>query len=85
MAVANRTIYVYADWEGLKDKPVLMGTLSAEYIRGGEIFSFEYTNEWLQSEQPLALDPNLQLFSGQQYNNDEKPNFGLFLDSSPDR
>ncbi|OJW80266.1 MAG: toxin HipA [Bacteroidetes bacterium 46-16] len=85
MAVANKIIYVYADWEGLKDKPVLMGTLSAEYLRGKEIFSFEYTELWLQSKQPLSLDPNLQLFRGQQYNNEEKPNFGLFLDSSPDR
>ncbi len=85
MAVANRTIYVYADWAGLGNKPILMGRLSAEYIRGNEIFSFEYTKEWLQSEQTLALDPNLQLFGGPQYNNDDKPNFGLFLDSSPDR
>jgi serine/threonine-protein kinase HipA len=31
------------------------------------------------------LDPDLQLFGGAQYLRDEKVNFGLFLDSSPDR
>ena len=31
------------------------------------------------------LDPDIQFFSGPQYISDEKPNFGLFLDSSPDR
>jgi serine/threonine-protein kinase HipA len=31
------------------------------------------------------LDPELQLYSGSQYSSDEKMNFGVFLDSSPDR
>ena len=31
------------------------------------------------------LDPDLRLFTGSQYITDEKPNFGIFLDSSPDR
>ena len=33
----------------------------------------------------LALDPSLQHFRGPQYPDAERPNFGLFLDSSPDR
>jgi serine/threonine-protein kinase HipA len=33
----------------------------------------------------LILDPDLGLYSGPQYSRDDKPNFGLFLDSSPDR
>jgi serine/threonine-protein kinase HipA len=40
----------------------------------------------LQSEQAQLLDPDLQLYDGLQYLNDnQKTNFGLFLDSSPDR
>src|SRR6202008_3430673 len=31
------------------------------------------------------LDPDLQLYSGPQYLPEEKSNFGIFLDSSPDR
>jgi serine/threonine-protein kinase HipA len=62
-----------------------VGTLTAEITRGKEIFSFEYTPSWLQSPQAQMLDPDLQLYAGLQYLNDGKPNFGMFLDSSPDR
>ena len=81
----KRVVFVYADWEGLKG-PILMGTLSASHLRGKEIFSFEYNNDWLKSEYVQILDPDLQLYSGLQYLQDEtKSNFGIFLDSSPDR
>jgi len=81
----KRTVFVYADWEGLKG-PVLMGTLSAAHLRGKEIFSFEYDNDWLKSKYVQILDPDLQFYGGLQYLQDEaKNNFGIFLDSSPDR
>ena len=81
----KRKILVYADWKGM-DEPILMGFLYAELLRGKEIFSFEYDNEWLQSKHAMLLDPELQLYSGIQYlNDDKKYNFGIFLDSSPDR
>ncbi len=80
----KRTIYVYTDWEGF-NKPYLIGELYSEQLGGKEIFSFAYTNEWLQSDYAYQLDPDLGLFQGVQYWNDNKPNFGLFLDSSPDR
>ncbi len=81
---ASKTIHVYADWLGLNG-PVLLGVLTAASIRGKEIFSFAYDEAWLRSGHSYILDPSLQLFSGLQYNPDDKPNFGLFLDSSPDR
>lgn len=81
---AHRTIYVYADWVGL-GKPTLMGLLHSTLLRGKEIFSFEYDEAWLRSRSAQTLDPDLGFFSGIQYLNDEKPNFGIFLDSSPDR
>ena len=80
----QRSILVYADWIGL-GHPSQMGTLHSTPVRGKEVFSFEYADAWLQSDQAQVLDPDLQLFSGQQYLIEGKNNFGVFLDSSPDR
>lgn len=80
----QRSILVYADWIEL-GQPTLMGTLHSTQVRGKEVFSFEYADAWLKSDYALALDPDLQLFSGQQYLGEGKNNFGIFLDSSPDR
>jgi serine/threonine-protein kinase HipA len=81
---SNRDIYVFAHWTGLME-PVLMGVLKAEFIRGKEIFSFSYSQDWLKSRYSQILDPELQFYSGSQYVKEEKQNFGVFLDSSPDR
>jgi serine/threonine-protein kinase HipA len=81
----SRSILVYADWNGIAG-PKLMGQLHVKMLRGKEIFAFEYDKMWLQSQQAQLLDPDLQLYSGLQYHADaKKQNFGLFLDSSPDR
>jgi serine/threonine-protein kinase HipA len=66
-------------------EPVLMGVLNAEFTRGKEIFFFSYSENWLRSRYSQILDPELQFYSGSQYAKDEKQNFGVFLDSSPDR
>jgi serine/threonine-protein kinase HipA len=86
MAVAKNeiTIRVY-DHREVFDKPILMGKLYAVKSKGKEIFSFEYENNWLRQYHGAGLDPHLQLFSGRQFLPDDKINFGLFLDSSPDR
>lgn len=80
----SQNIQVYAHWKGLPN-PVLMGILSSERLRGKEIFSFSYRKEWLDSGYAQHLDPALQLYSGPQYPDVNKNNFGIFLDSSPDR
>lgn len=81
----KRRVYVYADWQGLKG-PIFMGILQSILLRGKEVFSFEYDPKWLQSQHTHSIDPDLQLFKGAQYlNNPSKSNFGMFLDSSPDR
>ena len=80
----NKDIFVYAHWTGMKE-PVLMGVLKAEFTRGKEIYSFSYSEDWLKSSYSQILDPELQLYTGSQYAKDEKQNFGVFLDSSPDR
>lgn len=62
-----------------------LGLLHATSSRAKEVFSFEYDREWLHSGGAQVLDPRLGLFEGPQFPDGEHPNFGLFLDSSPDR
>ena len=81
---AQRDIEVWADWETL-GQPAKLGTLTATPARGKEIFAFAYDPAWLKGGNAQSLDPSLRLFSGPQYPSAGKTNFGLFLDSSPDR
>lgn len=80
----SRNIYVYYDGEQVSS-PVLMGVLSATRLRGKEIFSFEYDIAWLSDRRFSSFDPDLQLFSGKQFLPQGKDNFGIFMDSAPDR
>jgi len=80
----KKNIYVYADWIGLSE-PTLIGTLHVMPSRGKEIFSFEYDIDWLNNHVTHTIDPALQLFHGVQYPSQHQENFGVFLDSSPDR
>lgn len=82
--VKSKNIYIYANWDGLTN-PTLIGVLHSDLIRGKEIFSFASDKQWLEHDQFRILDPDLGHFTGAQYLRDEKLNFGLFLDSSPDR
>jgi serine/threonine-protein kinase HipA len=81
----RKNILVYADWIGITQPPALLGILHSEIVRGKEIFSFEYSDEWLKSKFAQVIDPALGLYSGPHYPGDNKNNFGIFLDSSPDR
>lgn len=76
-------VYVYADWEEF-DKPALVGTLRSTLIKRKEHFSFSYDGAWLQSSFAQKIDPELNLYSGEQHSEDSK-NFRVFLDSCPDR
>lgn len=82
MASNKFDIYVYAHWKGMKE-PKHIGLLSAHYAKGKKAFSFEYSRDWLKSEEQRLLDPDIQFYSGQQFPNN-KENFGIFLDSMPD-
>jgi serine/threonine-protein kinase HipA len=78
------TAYVYADLERFQ-APLLMGELHRQKSRSGDIFSFHYENAWLRGEAAFAFDPDLALVTGHQYPAPDRANFGIFLDSSPDR
>ncbi len=82
--VQQRHIEIYAHWEGLL-QPTGIGILKATPSRGKEIFSFEYNQDWLKNKDAQALDPSLQLLQGIHYPPTKQENFGIFLDSSPDR
>jgi len=84
MATDEKIIYVYADWS--RQSPFLMGKLYVSSIRGKELFSFEYSKNWLRSgDSGFFFDPDLHLYEGRQYVPAEKALFGVLSDSCPDR
>lgn len=85
MKIPETTIWIYADWAPM-NAPKLVGKLTAQHVRGKEVFSFEYHEDWLQTKLPvLQLDPYLGLYKGKHYAPEGISNFGIFLDSAPDR
>ena len=80
----QRVIEVVADWVDLGG-PTLMGRLTATPARGKEVFAFEYDKAWLSSGPRQQLDPSMALYAGPQFPGKNRENFGVFLDSSPDR
>ena len=79
----STVVYVFADWEAF-DEPTLVGTMRSSVIKNKEHFSFSYDNDWLRSPYVQKIDPDLNLYSGEQHSEDSK-NFRTFLDSCPDR
>lgn len=83
MAYNSKTIFVYDDFT--EDKPVLLGRLYVDAIKGGETYSFEYDDKWLKNTgMTVNLDPDLMPYGGRQYPNGRSI-FGIFADASPDR
>lgn len=77
-----KNILVYADWVEATE-PKLVGILSLEFLRGKEIYNFEYSDKFLRNNHRIFLDPHLSFYGGKQFPSD-KNNFGLFMDSMPD-
>lgn len=78
----EKKIYVFADFQPFKNE--LIGTIYVSITRGKEFYSFEYEQTWLEKGY-MILDPDLQLYKGRHYINDDKNIFGVFADSCPDR
>jgi serine/threonine-protein kinase HipA len=78
------TVEVCIDLERF-DHPLLMGSLHRQQSGAGEIFSFEYDRAWLEQPEVFSFDPDLALGVGHQYPVPQRKNFGIFLDSAPDR
>ena len=86
MAAATKHIAVYADWDGL-DGPLKLGVLQAHAGAGKEVFEFTYDETALAHPQVLDLqiDPRIAQYAGRQFPTEGTTNFGIFLDSAPDR
>ena len=79
-----KTLLVYLDTEWL-DKPILLGKLGYESLRGSDSYSFEFDNEWLAKYGSLFLSADLNNYPGLQYTQSDKDIFGCFTDALPDR
>ena len=86
MAAKTKNIAVYADWDGLGG-PLMLGMLQARAGAGKEVFEFSYDETTLAHPQVLDLhiDPRIARYAGRQFPGEGTANFGVFLDSSPDR
>jgi serine/threonine-protein kinase HipA len=84
MSSGQKSVLVCVDVDGA-GSPTTMGTLHAQIAGRQELFSFEYSPEWLRTEAAFAFDPDLQLLEGAQYPAQSRTSFGIFLDSAPDR
>ncbi|HPQ48208.1 MAG TPA: type II toxin-antitoxin system HipA family toxin [Clostridia bacterium] len=80
----EKTIFVYENWRF--DSPTLLGKLYIDNSKNRELYSFEYSDEWLETcGNNYTLDPELSLYKGRQYTRFGDRLFGLFSDSAPDR
>lgn len=80
MRRAQAHLEVWLDVEWL-DEIIRVGTLSEDR---GQI-RFTYERDWLGHAEAFELDPDLSLDKAPFFPNPETGNFGVFLDSSPDR
>jgi serine/threonine-protein kinase HipA len=78
------TVAVYVDLPQF-DEPTLMGSFRCQTSRTVDTFSFGYDDTWLKRPAAFTFDPDLALVVGPQYPVPDRANFGIFLDSSPDR
>lgn len=79
-----RTLFIYADFNWL-DKPLLVGELGYESLRGSDSYSFKYDNDWLRQYGSLFLSADINNYPGQQYTQPNRDIFGCFSDALPDR
>ena len=78
----ERKIYVFVDFQPFQNE--LIGTIYVSITSGKEFYSFEYEQSWLEKGY-MILDPDLQLYKGRQYVNNDKNIFGVYADFCPDR
>lgn len=67
------------------DGELRMGVLHRQSSRAGDVYSFEFDDEWLARKDSVVLDPDLFPVRGRNYPPVNRTQFGVFMDSSPDR
>lgn len=78
---ANQELEVWIDTLMIEPDPVRVGFL--KHDRGN--IRFEYDSKWLEHPKRFDIDPDLSLGGSVFHPNPAQGNFGIFLDSSPDR
>ncbi len=77
-----RTLYVYADFDFLV-RPCRLGTINYDRVRGNEVYSFVYENDWLSRYGSIVLSKDVMTVPGLQYSKGGP--FGFVSDALPDR
>ena len=62
-----------------------VGWLGHESLRGSDVYSFQFSKNWLQNHSDIILGKGLQNFPGIQYSQRTTGIFGCFADTLPDR
>lgn len=78
----DRLALVYVDFSGITH---FVGRLWTHIRNGRESSSFEYDTRWLHAKGRFPLDPSLMLTPGPFHTSGDRPLFGAFDDSAPDR
>lgn len=79
--VNNHDLEVWIDVSFIEKKPIKIGHL--KHDRGN--VRFNYNEAWLSHPKRFDIDPDLSLDNAIFHHNPAQGNFGVFLDSSPDR
>jgi len=79
--VNNHDLEVWIDVSFIEKKPIKIGYL--KHDRGN--VRFNYNEAWLSHPKRFDIDPDLSLDNAIFHHNPAQGNFGVFLDSSPDR
>ena len=75
------SLEVIASFDWL-EKEETVGTISHEILRGGSVYTFEYSRDWLKKHPEIMLSKDLQPFEGAQYAREHV--FGFISDTLPD-
>lgn len=77
----NLDVIASFDW---MDKEEKVGSLGYEYLRGSDVFSFEFDKTWLKRYPKIDFGCDLRPYTGVQYSQGYHI-FGCFSDALPDR
>lgn len=79
-----KKIYLFEHFTSTK--PIFVGTIFIDSIKGKDIYSFQYDDEYLKNPSiRVNFDPDISLYKGSQYPNNSTGIFMFLSDLMPDR
>lgn len=83
--MSEKRVIAYADWTPF-EHPIPIGVLSFRILRGVEVYSFSYSEAWLNTGvRYYPIGGSLLPFAGRQYPPANAKPFPILFDSAPDR